>query len=139
MVGRAILVRSFGRLGFRYGARWLFEGWRWVSLMRRCPATRRGHSWRYPSSDALTSRKALQRSVEISRDSFGLGLRDGEVPPGRLALCEDSFRAVMIAVNLGSAARSLRVGRGDPVVVSRVAQPASRPVRPSTTPSTIGV
>ncbi|MEP6463404.1 MAG: SAM-dependent chlorinase/fluorinase [Frankiaceae bacterium] len=53
----------------------------------------------------------------------------GDVPPGRLTLCEDSFRSVMIAVNLGSAARSLRVGRGDPVVVSRAAQPPSNSAR----------
>ncbi len=46
----------------------------------------------------------------------------GDVQAGRLALCEDSFRSVMIAVNLGSAAESLLVTRGDPVVVSRVAQ-----------------
>lgn len=55
----------------------------------------------------------------------------GDVPPGRFALCEDSFRSVMIAVNLGSAARTLRVGRGDAVVVSRVAQPAARSVTPT--------
>lgn len=58
----------------------------------------------------------------------------GDVAPGRLSLCEDSFRSVMIAVNLGSAARTLRVGRGDPVVVSRVAQPSSR----SATPTHVG-
>lgn len=58
----------------------------------------------------------------------------GDVSPGRLALCEDSFRSVMIAVNLGNAATSLRVGRGDPVVVSRIPQPAARP----TTPRPIG-
>lgn len=49
-------------------------------------------------------------------------LTHGDVARGRLALCEDSFRSVMIAVNLGSAARTLRVNRGDPVVVSRLAQ-----------------
>lgn len=46
----------------------------------------------------------------------------GDVPPGRVALCEDSFRAVMVAVNLGSAARSLKAGRGDPVVLGRAPQ-----------------
>jgi S-adenosylmethionine hydrolase len=46
----------------------------------------------------------------------------GDVGAGRLALCEDSFRAVMIAVNLGSAARMLRIGRGEPVVVARLPQ-----------------
>jgi S-adenosylmethionine hydrolase len=49
----------------------------------------------------------------------------GEVPPGRVALCEDSFRAVMVAVNLGNAANLLRVGRGDPLVISRIAQRAA--------------
>jgi S-adenosylmethionine hydrolase len=43
----------------------------------------------------------------------------GDVPPGRLALCEDAFRAVTLSVNFGHAARELRLGRGDPVVVSR--------------------
>ena len=54
--------------------------------------------------------------------SVPFALTYGEVPPGRLALCEDSFRAVMIAVNLGSAADALRARPGDPVVVARVAQ-----------------
>ncbi len=44
----------------------------------------------------------------------------GEVPSGRVALCEDSFRSVQIAVNLGDAAQRLRAGRGDPVVIARV-------------------
>ena len=57
------------------------------------------------------------RSIEVP-----FTLTYGDVQPGRLALCEDSFRAVMIAVNLGSAATTLRVRRGDPVVVSRLAQ-----------------
>lgn len=57
------------------------------------------------------------RSIEIP-----FTLTYGDVQPGRLALCEDSFRSVMLAVNLGSAADALRVRRGDPVVVSRVAQ-----------------
>lgn len=57
----------------------------------------------------------------------------GDVSPGHLAVCEDSFRSVMIAINLGSAAKSLRVGRGDPIVVARVAQPASGTGGPSTT------
>ncbi len=57
----------------------------------------------------------------------------GDVLPGRLAVCEDSFRSVMIAVNLGSAAKTLRVGRGDPVVVARVPQPPARPSGPVST------
>lgn len=44
----------------------------------------------------------------------------GEVPAGRVALCEDSFRTVTIAVNQGSAARTLRARRADPLVISRL-------------------
>lgn len=54
----------------------------------------------------------------------------GEVPPGRTALCEDSFRRITVAVNLGHAAKTLRAGRGDPVVISRVARPAPVPTEP---------
>jgi S-adenosylmethionine hydrolase len=50
----------------------------------------------------------------------------GEVPRGRLTLCEDSFRAVMLAVNAGHASRELRVSRGEPVVIARVPQDPSR-------------
>jgi S-adenosylmethionine hydrolase len=46
----------------------------------------------------------------------------GEVAAGRLTLCEDSFRAVQLAVNAGRANAELRVARGDPVVISRVPQ-----------------
>jgi S-adenosylmethionine hydrolase len=46
----------------------------------------------------------------------------GEVSRGRLAVCEDSFRTVTIAVNQGSAAAVLRARRGDPLVLSRVPQ-----------------
>ena len=46
----------------------------------------------------------------------------GEVARGRLAVCEDSFRTVTIAVNQGSAAAVLRARRGDPLVLSRVPQ-----------------
>lgn len=46
----------------------------------------------------------------------------GEVARGRLAVCEDSFRTVTIAVNQGSAAAALRARRGDPLVISRVQQ-----------------
>jgi S-adenosylmethionine hydrolase len=52
----------------------------------------------------------------------------GDVAAGRLALCEDSFRAVQLAVNAGHASRRLRVSRGDPVVIARVPQtPSTRP------------
>jgi S-adenosylmethionine hydrolase len=44
----------------------------------------------------------------------------GEVPRGRVALCEDSFRTITIAVNQGSAATTLRARRADPIVISRV-------------------
>jgi S-adenosyl-L-methionine hydrolase (adenosine-forming) len=53
----------------------------------------------------------------------------GEVAPGRLTLCEDSFRAVQLAVNTGRADQELRVNRGDPIVIARVPQqaPGGRP------------
>jgi S-adenosylmethionine hydrolase len=46
----------------------------------------------------------------------------GEVSRGRVAVCEDSFRTVTIAVNQGSAAMALRARRGDPLVIARVPQ-----------------
>ncbi len=56
----------------------------------------------------------------------------GDVARGRLTLCEDSFRAVMLAVNAGHASAELRVSRGEPIVVARLPQstsadPARRP------------
>ena len=53
----------------------------------------------------------------------------GEVPSGRLTLCEDSFRAIQLAVNAGRANQELRVSRGDPIVIARMPQPqpGSRP------------
>jgi S-adenosylmethionine hydrolase len=51
----------------------------------------------------------------------------GDVPRGRLTLCEDSFRAVMLAVNAGHASRELRVARGEPVVIARLPQQSARP------------
>ena len=56
----------------------------------------------------------------------------GEVPRGRLAVCEDSFRTVTIAVNGGSAAATLRARRADPLVLARLQvepAPAIGPVR----------
>jgi S-adenosyl-L-methionine hydrolase (adenosine-forming) len=44
----------------------------------------------------------------------------GEVPGGRTVVCEDSFRAITIAVNRGRADRALRAGPGDPIVLGRV-------------------
>ena len=53
----------------------------------------------------------------------------GEVAAGKLTLCEDSFRAVQLAVNTGRADQELRVNRGDPIVIARVPQepPGARP------------
>lgn len=53
----------------------------------------------------------------------------GEVAAGKLTLCEDSFRAVQLAVNAGRADQELRVNRGDPIVIARVPQepPGARP------------
>jgi hypothetical protein len=51
----------------------------------------------------------------------------GDVARGRLTLCEDSFRAVMLAVNAGHASRELRVARGEPVVIARLPQQSGRP------------
>jgi S-adenosylmethionine hydrolase len=51
----------------------------------------------------------------------------GDVAVGRLTLCEDSFRAIMLAVNAGHASRELRVARGEPVVIARLPQQAARP------------
>jgi hypothetical protein len=56
----------------------------------------------------------------------------GEVARGRLAVCEDSFRTVTIAVNQGSAAAALRARRGDPLVISRVQQETPAPPLPVT-------
>jgi S-adenosyl-L-methionine hydrolase (adenosine-forming) len=53
----------------------------------------------------------------------------GEVPSGRLSLCEDSFRAIQLAINAGRANQELRVSRGDPIVIARLPQQAgTRPV-----------
>lgn len=52
----------------------------------------------------------------------------GDVPRGRVAVCEDSFRRITVAVNLGHAARTLRASRGDAVVISRVPVSAPAPV-----------
>jgi len=50
----------------------------------------------------------------------------GDVGRGRLTLCEDSFRAIMLAVNAGHASRELRVSRGEPVVIARLPQQSAR-------------
>jgi S-adenosyl-L-methionine hydrolase (adenosine-forming) len=55
----------------------------------------------------------------------------GEAPTGRLSLCEDSFRAIQLAVNAGRANQELRVNRGDPIVIARLPQQAG--TRPAVT------
>ena len=56
----------------------------------------------------------------------------GEVARGRLAVCEDSFRTITVAVNQGSAAAMLRARRGDPLVIARLqAQPTGSSARVS--------
>lgn len=54
----------------------------------------------------------------------------GDVAAGRVSVCEDSFRMIMVAVNLGHAASSLRVGRGASVVVARVQAAPAGPRTP---------
>ena len=83
-------------------------------------------------SDLEAAGIALGDTVELRCNgrtmSVPFTLTYGDVAAGRLALCEDSFRAVQLAVNAGHASRRLRVSRGDPVVIARVPQtPASRP------------
>jgi S-adenosyl-L-methionine hydrolase (adenosine-forming) len=51
----------------------------------------------------------------------------GDVARGRLTLCEDSFRAVQVAMNGGHAGQELRVSRGEPVVIARLPQLSARP------------
>ncbi len=52
----------------------------------------------------------------------------GEVPRAQMALCEDSFRTMCVAVNQGSAATALRARRADPLVIARVhAEPPAVP------------
>ena len=51
----------------------------------------------------------------------------GQAGRGRLVVCEDSFGTVTIAVNSGSAAARLRAARGEPLVISRLAQSDGRP------------
>lgn len=50
----------------------------------------------------------------------------GEVGPGRIVVCEDSFRTITIAVNQGSASQVLRARRAEPLVLSRVPQTTGR-------------
>jgi S-adenosyl-L-methionine hydrolase (adenosine-forming) len=50
----------------------------------------------------------------------------GEVAVGRLAVLEDSYRRISIAVNQGSASKRLDARRGDHVVLARSIKPDSR-------------
>ncbi|MHB8341687.1 MAG: SAM hydrolase/SAM-dependent halogenase family protein [Mycobacteriales bacterium] len=54
----------------------------------------------------------------------------GDVAPGRVAVCEDPYRRITIAVNQGHAARTLRAARGEPVVIGRVPRTAPTPAGP---------
>lgn len=83
-------------------------------------------------SDLEAAGIALGDTVELRCNGRTLTvpftLTYGDVPPGRLTLCEDSFRAIQLAVNAGHASRELRVGRGDPVVIARSPRGGPRPV-----------
>ncbi len=75
---------------------------------------------------------ALGDDVEIRCGGKTLQVRYaltyGEVPRGQVALCEDSFRTMCVAVNQGSAATVLRARRADPLVIARVhAEPPAVP------------
>ncbi len=55
----------------------------------------------------------------------------GEVTRGRLAVCEDAFRTITIAVNQGSAATTLRARRADPLVLARVTRAEATVLTPA--------
>lgn len=48
----------------------------------------------------------------------------GEVAPGKLAVLEDSYRRIAVAVNQGNAEKRLEARRGDPVILARAPKPA---------------
>ena len=48
-----------------------------------------------------------------------------EVPAGRLAVIEDSYRHIAVVVNRGSAAKRLEAHRGDPVILARAQKAAA--------------
>jgi len=54
----------------------------------------------------------------------------GEVGVGRLAVCEDASRRIMLGVNLGRASDTLRARRGDAVVISQAPREPARPAEP---------
>ncbi|MDQ1703900.1 MAG: hypothetical protein QOF18_266 [Frankiaceae bacterium] len=78
-------------------------------------------------SDLEAAGIALGDTVELRCNGRTLTvpftLSFGEVARGRLSLCEDSFRAIQLAVNAGRANQELRVTRGDPIVIARAPQP----------------
>jgi S-adenosylmethionine hydrolase len=82
-------------------------------------------------SDLEAAGIAFGDTVELRCNGRALSLpfhpTYGEVGAGRLTLCEDSFRAIMLAVNAGHAGQQLRIGRGDPVVIARAPATAPRP------------
>ncbi|HVQ93229.1 MAG TPA: SAM-dependent chlorinase/fluorinase [Mycobacteriales bacterium] len=60
----------------------------------------------------------LRSSGKVMEVPFALAF--GDVQAGRVAVCEDAFRAITVAVNSGRASQVLRAAPGDPVVLSRV-------------------
>lgn len=54
----------------------------------------------------------------------------GDVPEGRIVLCEDSFQTIAVAVNMGRADRQLHGAAGEPVVVSRVHRAPAKESQP---------
>ncbi|MGH3744040.1 MAG: SAM hydrolase/SAM-dependent halogenase family protein [Mycobacteriales bacterium] len=53
----------------------------------------------------------------------------GEVAPGRLTVCEDSYRRMTVAVNLGHAGHTVRAARGEAVVIARIPVAPPAPAR----------
>lgn len=65
--------------------------------------------------------------IRVGGKAYGVPFREAfaEVPQGRLALLEDSYRHITIVVNQGHAAKHLEARRGDPVILARAPkQPA---------------
>lgn len=60
--------------------------------------------------------------MRVGGKSYTVAFREafGDVPQGRLAVLEDSYRRITIVVNRGSAARQLEARRGDPVILARL-------------------
>jgi hypothetical protein len=72
---------------------------------------------------ALGDTIELRYSGKTMRVPFTLSF--AEVAPGRTFVYEDSFRAITVVTNMGRAERVLNSGPADPVVLSRVPQPAA--------------